>query len=78
MITVKKIQYNVTQCDYTIYIRGDLGVMNSSKCLEWWSKQIQIFLYVYTCTSYFPEYIVYNKCENVNNMRQATCLKRQV
>jgi hypothetical protein len=27
-----------------------------------------ISLRTYTCTSYFPEYIVYNKCENVNIM----------
>ena len=27
-----------------------------------------ISLQTYTCTSYFPEYIVYNKCENVNIM----------
>jgi hypothetical protein len=63
MITVKKslkkMQYNVTQCDYTLF-RGDLRVMNSSNT--------NISLHIYTCTSYFQEYIIDNKYENVNIM----------
>jgi hypothetical protein len=71
IIMVKKFTKNATQCNsmwlHTIK-EVTLGSWTHQNVRVMKNVNTNISLHTYTCTSYFQEYIVDNKYENVNIM----------